>query len=468
MKSLVNILLTTIIFVFSFLVPSEIVIVIAVLFACTYIFELKKRDVYKRLIFILVVAGLFYLREFELVILMSYFVLILKDLELLLDNRIIKRDKKHYISITSFILLAISLLSIHFSLGTNFSYSYLLILSFIFLFEPSRLFQLLFLSVSRKKLSDKNIKVNIERIILLVSQTKNLILNKTGTITTGNLKVVKVETNDKEKLLFYLNCGEVKVNDRIAKAIISYKKVAFDERTIKDHKYYKNGGVTFTYGKKEIVIGSHTFLKEQGIDVIKNEAIGSIVYCMEDKKLIGTVILADEIRNKSKNDIDLINNLKNLNISVLSHDETKITSLTSRAIGIENHYSCLTDEKYSFWIYYLKKMTPGVTVVVNDEDMEKNNADIFILSNPNIDKNTRNSDIIIKDNNLEKIYDLMKTSIRTKEYYHNSLVLEIWIRIISLFVSFYMLENVCLLLIVYISLNIFYLPSLIKHRIVKK
>lgn len=200
-----------------------------------------------------------------------------------------------------------------------------------------------------------------------LSDVKTIIVDKTGTITKGKLKVqgIKVFSGYKEKdLLRFAAMTEFLSEHPVAKAVMEYVKVK-KTKFAKPKKFEElpGRGTFATYRNKKILSGNLNFFKESGVKISKmalkelnkSQDDGfnvTLIGC--DKNLVGFIASADEIRPKAK---ETINKLKKLGIEkwvMLTGDNERVAERVAREVDIPNfHANLLPEDKLKYIKRYL-------------------------------------------------------------------------------------------------------------------
>ena len=235
-----------------------------------------------------------------------------------------------------------------------------------------------------------------------------ILLDKTGTLTTGEFEVVKVETTQgtKESELFEIVvAGEQNSLHPIAKAICGFygknsKCVA------KNYHEVAGKGIEFEIKRNKYFVGRS--LNSKGytqVDVLKSY------------KLIGSIYLQDKIKSSS---YVMVENLKKLNVSsmMLTGDNMSIAKKVCSDIGIDSyHAELMPQDKFNI---LEKEKSKGKTVAFVGDGI--NDAPALTLSDVGISMGImgsqatiESSDVVIADDNLKRIPDLIKISKRTKK-----------------------------------------------------
>ena len=235
-----------------------------------------------------------------------------------------------------------------------------------------------------------------------------ILLDKTGTLTTGEFEVVKVETaqGTKESELFEIVvAGEQNSLHPIAKAICGfYGKNS--KCVVKNYHEVAGKGIEFEIKRNKYFVGRS--LNSKGytqVDVLKSD------------KLIGSIYLQDKIKSSS---YDMVENLKKLNVSsmMLTGDNTSIAKKVCSDIGIDSyHAELMPQDKFNI---LEDEKSKGKTVAFVGDGI--NDAPALTLSDVGISMGImgsqatiESSDVVIADDNLKRIPDLIKISKRTKK-----------------------------------------------------
>lgn len=252
------------------------------------------------------------------------------------------------------------------------------------------------------KVLNNNILIKDSSIFRKLGKIKNIVFEKTGTLTLGEFRITDVSTDNIDKFFEYLNYGEYLCFDRIATVIKEYKKIDVDRNLIKKFREIPQRGVECRVNKENIVIGNSYFLKEKGIDFEKCYDTGTIIYLAVNKKCLGYLVISDSIDSSIK---DVVNKLKKFGVkkfTVMSSDNEKITNAIAYTLGIKDKYSNLKTDEKIFWTNHLKENNKGGFLVVgNNETDEKFLAlgDLSIVLSDNLVWNK--GDILFMDKSLE-------------------------------------------------------------------
>lgn len=278
----------------------------------------------------------------------------------------------------------------------------------------------------------KGIIIKSGAILEKINSITTIAFDKTGTLTTGNLKVTDIITLtneiDKANLIKIIASIENNSEHPIAKAIINYAKTQkIILKEIDNFNYYVGKGIIATINNQQFFIGNQLIMNENSI-LITNEQTNIIntlkeqgkliILCANNKQLIGIVTLNDTLKNKSITTINQLNKLK-INTLLLSGDNLATVKFFADKCNINNVYSnLLPHEKVDI----IKNMQANQQILcmvgdgINDAAAIKV-ADIGIaMGLSGSDLTNEISDIIILNDDISKIYYLIKlakTTIKT-------------------------------------------------------
>ena len=255
--------------------------------------------------------------------------------------------------------------------------------------------------------SKEGILVKGSNSLDICSKIDRVIFDKTGTLTTGEFSVIKLKTKKKnlDFVLDIIYAGEKNSNHPIAKAICEY---CGERKNIKISKFKEIAGigVEFYYNKEKWIIGR---------SVSKNNT--TVVSVVKNNAEIGKIYLEDRIKESSKT---TINNLKNLKIKtmMLSGDNNNVSKKVANELNIDDYKSSLLPQDKFTALEELKGDGEKIAFVgdgINDGPA-LTFADVGIsMGMMGSQATIECSDVVIADDNLNKITSLIKISKKTKK-----------------------------------------------------
>ena len=261
-----------------------------------------------------------------------------------------------------------------------------------------------------------------------IKDISDIAFDKTGTITTGEFCISKINIYDKkyneDKIMEIFTSGEALSNHPIAKSILKKHEGEVDFSCVKNFKEVSGSGISFTYRKDSVKIGSAKFCKSK--DVNNN------IYLSINDKVVASLVIEDDIKNCT---IDTISKLKELGINVYmftGDSKDKAISIASK-VGIDNvNYEMLPEDKYNSLEHIIKNKRGVVAFVgdgINDAPVVKL-ADLGISMGLNgSDSAIEASDIVIMNDDISKILNAIKISKKTSRIIKENLIFALGIKI---------------------------------------
>ena len=194
-----------------------------------------------------------------------------------------------------------------------------------------------------------------------------VLLDKTGTITNGKPKVVDIQVfNDysKEEVLKIAASIEKHSEHPLGKAIVEEaEKQEFDVLPIEQFRSISGMGIQGIVDGKEVLLGNHLLLQNQGIAVDEFNAVidgvaskgQTAMFVAIQKQVAGIIVVADTIKATSKEAIQQMKAL-GLQVRMVTGDHEKTAKAIANEVGIETVYSqVLPNEKASVVEQLLKE-----------------------------------------------------------------------------------------------------------------
>ena len=268
-----------------------------------------------------------------------------------------------------------------------------------------------------------------------------VIFDKTGTITTGNFNVSKIQTFDdkysENDVLELFAIGESFSNHPIAKSIINKFEKEIDASKVKEYKEISGKGIEYQIDGKKIKIGNKNFAGEQ---TIKEDKTGTNLYLNVNGKTVGSIILSDEIKPDAKAAIDKLNKL-GIITKMFTGDSKEIALEIAKQVGIAKvEYEMLPQDKYSKLEEEINgnKTNKKISFVgdgINDSPVLAR-ADIGIsMGGIGSSSAIEASDVVIMTDELLKITEGIQISKKTNRIIKQNLIFAIGVKILVLLLS---------------------------------
>ncbi len=302
---------------------------------------------------------------------------------------------------------------------------------------------------------------------------KTLVLDKTGTITTGKFGIDKVNVFDeaytKEQVLTLCKLGESFSNHPIAKAIIEGNEENLDTKQVTEHREIAGLGISFSVNGKTVLIGNEKLV---GIDTGKQAAAVTTIYVSVDSKLVGSIELKDKVKDGVK---ETLNSLRKQNISVhiFTGDNVAVAQSVASEVGIADvSAELLPQDKY-------EKLEAIIAAKTNEQDKVAfvgdgindspviARADIGIsMGGVGVSSSIEASDVVIMTDEISKVKEAIDISKYTNRIIKQNLLFALGMKITFLTLSLFGLTN--MLIAVFADVGVTLITILNSVRILKK
>ena len=325
------------------------------------------------------------------------------------------------------IVIAILTLIVYLFLGYSFADSLIRFVTILVVACPCSLGLAtpLAIVVSEGLCASNGILVKKSEVLENARKTTTIVLDKTGTLTYGKLKISKIKNysniEDKE-LLRIVSSIESKSTHPISKAFEEYlQKENIEKLEVEDFENIAGLGIVGKVDNKKLIIGNAKILKEYNIEnkyendekEFANDG-NSIVYVADEKNILALIGVNDIIR---ENVVDIISKLKREKIEtiMLTGDNENTAQKIAKEIGISKVISNVLPAQKTEAIKKLRTENNFVIMCgdgINDSPALAS-ADIGISVNSGTDIAMDSSDVILTKNNLNGILNLINISKRT-------------------------------------------------------
>jgi heavy metal translocating P-type ATPase len=262
-----------------------------------------------------------------------------------------------------------------------------------------------------------------------LAEVDTFVFDKTGTLTHGELEVVGIESFDdewgEEKILNLTASAEEHYFHPVAEAVVkAAKNKGFVHMHHEEVEFIVAHGVKTVVDGKEVIIGSRHFLEDdENIDFVNfNESKYSteeyaILYIGYDKKLLGTIIMVDKVRENAKS---VLKRLKDLGVKktvMLTGDVEAKADKLAKEVGIDEVYSNLKPTDKADIVSKLQSQGLKVAFVgdgINDTPALIS-SDVGISMSKGADIAKVSADVSLLKDDISAVADVKELSVKTIE-----------------------------------------------------
>ena len=290
------------------------------------------------------------------------------------------------------------------------------------------------------KASKKGILIKGSDYLDGIKDIKEIIFDKTGTITTGKFAVSEINAIDanytKQDILKYFAMGEKNSNHPIAKSILKkYEEVSKEIENVENFEEVSGKGLQYQYEGKTIKIGNAEFTNAD-----KENIVGTVLYLNIDGNVVGKIVLTDEIKPSTKATMEKLHKL-GIKTKMFTGDKKEIAEKIAKEVGIKAvKAEMLPQDKYNELDTIIAKRDEHQKVAfvgdgINDSPVLAR-ADVGIsMGGIGSSSAIEASDVVIMTDELSKIVDAIEVSKKTNKIIKQNLIFSIGVKILTLVLS---------------------------------
>lgn len=291
--------------------------------------------------------------------------------------------------------------------------------------------------------SKKGILVKGSNYLEALAKAEIVVFDKTGTLTKGvfNVHEVHPEGVTGEELLELTAYAEHYSNHPISSSLKRAYKKEIDTARISKAEEISGHGVSAVIDGKNVLAGNFKLMEKMNIPYPSLEVAGTVVHASVDGKYAGFIVIADEIKEDSK---DAVEKLKRAGIQktvMLTGDARIAGEKTAKELGLDKvFWELLPEDKVDKVEELLKeKSEKGRLVFVGDGINDAPvlaRADIGIaMGGLGSDAAIEAADIVIMTDEPSKIATAIKISQKTLNIAFQNIVFAIGVKLLILLLS---------------------------------
>ncbi|XME03454.1 heavy metal translocating P-type ATPase [Lachnospiraceae bacterium C1.1] len=278
-----------------------------------------------------------------------------------------------------------------------------------------------------KECSESSVKVKSGKLFEEISKADTVIFNKAGTLTYAKPKLKKIITfagRDENEMLRLAACLEEHYPHYIAGAVVrEAEKRGLEHSEMHAHvEYLVSHGLISSVDGERVVIGSHHFIfTDEKCHLDEAEKVkyrelpdeNSYLFMAVNGEVTAAFCIEDKLREESKAVIDELKRLGIKKFVMMTGDSERTARAVAGILGFDEFYAnVLPEDKTEF---VRKEKEAGHVVIMTGDGISDTaalaeaNVGISVESGAELAKES--ADIIIPDDNLEKLLYLRKISI---------------------------------------------------------
>lgn len=290
------------------------------------------------------------------------------------------------------------------------------------------------------KSSKEGILIKGSKELEKINDVDYILFDKTGTLTKGEFDVTSINIdNNKDEILNIISSVESCSIHPVAKIITNYYK----GHNKKVNKFIEHAGmgVSAVVDKKKVLIGNDALMKENKIKYLKRDDAFSVIYIAIDNKYVGNIIISDKIKESSYALKDI-----NKNTAIISGDDIKVVESVSKELNIKEYYGNLLPLDKVEKVSEFKKR--GSVMFIGDGI---NDAPVLNISDVGVsmgykgaDAAIEASDVVIMDDDLNKLDVMFKIAESTKEKVITNISFALIVKFLVLILALFNISTILL------------------------
>ena len=313
--------------------------------------------------------------------------------------------------------------------------------------------------------SKKGVLVKGSNYLEIMSKLHTVVFDKTGTLTKGEFKVARIYSVDEEadtagngenesgesaengtdprsekqrKILELAALAESYSDHPISRSIRDAWGKKLDQSRVSDAQEISGHGVKVKIDGKMVLAGNGKLMDEERISYTECDSIGTVVYVAEDGRFLGSIVIADGIKDGVK---DAIQRLKRAGVSktvMLTGDRRNVAEAVAKEIGLDEvHAQLLPGDKVDA-VESLMKFLPESKKLafvgdgINDAPV-LSRADVGIaMGSMGSDAAIEAADVVLMDDDPGKIADIVRISRKTMGIVMQNIVFALGVKFVVL------------------------------------
>ena len=272
-----------------------------------------------------------------------------------------------------------------------------------------------------------------------IAEIKNVVMDKTGTMTEGVFMVQEVHFKpefNKDEILKLVNVLENNSTHPVATAIHYFVGEIDHHLKLENIEEIAGKGLKATYEGKQLLVGNFKLMDKFGIsyDTDISKVVYTVIAVAFDKKFVGYLTIADTIKADAEKAINQLK-MTGIKTTMLSGDKDTVVQYVAQKLGIRNAFGDLLPEDKVEKVKEIKARKESVAFVGDGV----NDAPVIAISDVGIamgglgsDATIETADIVIQDDKPSKIPMAIKIGKETKKIVWQNIILAFGVKAIVL------------------------------------
>ena len=291
-------------------------------------------------------------------------------------------------------------------------------------------------------LSSRGVLVKGANLIEALAKVEVVVMDKTGTLTSGQFAVEEMYGEHTDTVLEYAAYAENYSNHPIALGIKASYGKAVDESRIQDVKEIAGRGVSCTVDGHAVLVGNYKLMSDYDVECEERKDSGTLVYVAADEKYLGVLVLRDQLKEDARSAVEQLHK-EGKRVYIVSGDNQQIVDEVASKLHADKAFGgCLPEQK----VQHVKDIKANaVTAFVGDG---VNDAPVITSSDLGIamgalgaDAAIEAADVVIMDDKPSKISLAIASSKRILKVANENICFAILIKVVTLILGAFGIAN---------------------------
>lgn len=273
----------------------------------------------------------------------------------------------------------------------------------------------------------------------ILATVKNVVMDKTGTMTEGVFKVQEVtieEGFDQKEVLRLVNALESQSTHPVATAIHNHVGQVDSSVKLTNVEEIAGHGLKATVDGKDLLVGNFKLMDKFQIkySLDPSKIVYTVIAVAYGGKFAGYVTIADSIKADSKRTIKRLHEL-GVRATMLSGDKSSVVAYVAKQLGIDNAFGDLLPEDKVNKVKELKSKNESVAFVgdgVNDAPVVALSDVGMAMGGLGSDATIETADVVIQDDMPSKIPMAINIGKQTKKIVWQNIILAFSVKAVVL------------------------------------
>ena len=324
--------------------------------------------------------------------------------------------------------------------------------------------------------SNAGILIKGSNYIETLAKVKQVVFDKTGTMTKGVFKVNAVHHNiiEEEKLLEYAAHAECFSHHPIANSLKEACGAEIDENRVKNVREISGCGISAEVDGRIVLAGNGKLMERMGIAYRDCHHPGTIVHIAIDGEYAGHIVITDEIKPDAAEAVRCLKNAGVEQTVMLTGDIKPVGKKVAEIIGVDEVYTdLLPQDKVSKIEEILDGIISGDKVAFVGDGIN----DALVLARADVgiamgalgsDAAVEAADVVLMDDSPVKIAKAIKISGKCIRIVYQNIVFAIGIKLACLMLSAVGIANMWLAIFADVGVMVIAVLNAIRALNVKK